>query len=482
MPVNFVSFLDGCRFVNWLENGRLSGAQDATTTENGTYDMSLPPDQIVRQPGAHVFLPTEDEWYKAAYYKSGGLDAGYWDYATQSDDLPTGESPPGGPTSVNAYDGGYAVGPPYWFAPVGAYYLACSAYGTFDQAGNAWEFNETPIEVEGQTYRGMRGGAYTPSGGGTSMSSSYRDNVTDHTNSGQSMGFRVASTVWPDCNRNGVPDESDLAVGTSDDVNTNGIPDECDDCNSNGEWDDWDIRLGTSEDCNNNAIPDDCDIANCAGEPWCADCNTDGLPDVCGAPPAGFSWVLVGDAGNEADTQVMDDGTVGYGAVPYEYLISRHEVTNDQYIEFLKAVAAADPNELYHPDMAGQYGGIDRTGSPGDYDYSAKGGDPDWRDRPVSFVNFLDVCRFVNWLANGKPTGAQDASTTEDGTYDLSLPPEQITRKAGAQVFLPTEDEWYKAAYYKAGGTNAGYWDYATQSDDLPTGEAPPGGPTSVNA
>ena len=24
-----------------------------------------------------------------------------------------------------------------------------------------------------------------------------------------------------------------------------------------------------------------------------------------------------------------------------------------------------------------------------------------------------------------------------------------------------TEDQWYKAAYYKGGSTNAGYWDYA---------------------
>jgi autotransporter-associated beta strand protein len=56
-------------------------------------------------------------------------------------------------------------------------------------------------------------------------------------------------------------------------------------------------------------------------------------------------------------------------------------------------------------------------------------------------------------------------------------------RLAGAVYRLPTEDEWYKAAYYKGGGTNAGYWSYGTQSDTPPTafgattlGDGVPGG------
>ena len=40
-----------------------------------------------------------------------------------------------------------------------------------------------------------------------------------------------------------------------------------------------------------------------------------------------------------------------------------------------------------------------------------------------------------------------------------------ITRNAGATYFIPSENEWYKAAYYKGGGTNAGYWTYPTQSN-----------------
>ena len=50
-----------------------------------------------------------------------------------------------------------------------------------------------------------------------------------------------------------------------------------------------------------------------------------------------------------------------------------------------------------------------------------------------------------------------------------------VVCKPGALFFLPSEDEWYKAAYYKGGGTNAGYWDYPTQSDTAPTAELPVG-------
>ena len=44
-----------------------------------------------------------------------------------------------------------------------------------------------------------------------------------------------------------------------------------------------------------------------------------------------------------------------------------------------------------------------------------------------------------------------------------------ITRNAGATYFIPSENEWYKAAYYKGGSTNAGYWTYPTQSNTAPS-------------
>lgn len=167
----------------------------------------------------------------------------------------------------------------------------------------------------------------------------------------------------------------------------------------------------------------------------------------------------MGDCGNAADD-------TGYGAVAYPYRISKYEVTNAQYAEFLNAVAATDTNGLYNTLMGSGYGGITRSGSPGSYTYSAIAGR---ENMPVNYVSFFDGLRFANWLHNGQPTGVQDDTTTEDGAYDVSLGSD-VVRKAGAQAFLPSEDEWYKAAYYAGSGT---YYDYPADSDTLTTCATP---------
>jgi len=180
-----------------------------------------------------------------------------------------------------------------------------------------------------------------------------------------------------------------------------------------------------------------------------------------------IEWVTVGDAGNLADI-------TGYGAVAAEYRIGKYEITNAQYREFLNAKAAVgDPYALYHTYMAGLYGGIDRSGSGtvGDpYVYSAKWGDANWDSRPVNFVSFWDAARFANWMHNGQGSG-----DTETGAYVNVGNQTTFARQPGALFFIPTEDEWYKAAYYKGGGLNAAYWEYPTQSETAPTSEAPPG-------
>ena len=180
-----------------------------------------------------------------------------------------------------------------------------------------------------------------------------------------------------------------------------------------------------------------------------------------------MEWVRVGDSGNAADTRYE---TPGYGSVDYTYNIGRYEVTNAQYCEFLNAVATVDdPHGLYNPDMSDGWfvmGGITRTGSPGSYQYWVR---PNRGDRPVNYVSWYDALRFANWMDNG-----QGGGDTEDGAYDMSLGA-SVARKPGALVWLPSEDEWYKAAYYKGGEVNAGYWDYPTQSDSAPTAEGPPG-------
>ena len=177
-----------------------------------------------------------------------------------------------------------------------------------------------------------------------------------------------------------------------------------------------------------------------------------------------IDWVTVGDPGNACDTQSQGC----FGAVADTYRIGRYEVTNAQYAEFLNAVAATDTYDLYNTSMANTgfdyRGGITRSGSSGSYTYNAIA---DRGDMPVNYVSFYDSLRFANWLHNGQPTGAQDGATTEDGAYTMIvedyLEDELITRNEDAAIFLASQDEWYKAAYYDAG--SASYFDYPAGSD-----------------
>jgi len=192
-----------------------------------------------------------------------------------------------------------------------------------------------------------------------------------------------------------------------------------------------------------------------------------------------FDFVPIGNPGNAADPPAYCMAG-DCGSVAQSFSISRFEVTNDQWAEFLNAVADLDSNGLYAPGMAADArGGITRSGSSGSYSYAVKAGRG---DNPVVFVTFWDALRFANWLQNGQPTGAQGPGTTEDGAYTLTpagIVGNTVTRNPGAQFFVPTENEWYKAAYYDPGlGT---YFNSPTSSDLAPDSAPPPGSANAAN-
>jgi formylglycine-generating enzyme required for sulfatase activity len=130
--------------------------------------------------------------------------------------------------------------------------------------------------------------------------------------------------------------------------------------------------------------------------------------------------------------------------------------------------------------MAGSsHGGITRSGSWGNFTYSVITG----REQiPVIHVSFWDALRFVNWLHNGQPTGMQDDGTTEDAAYTITpegIADNLIARNGGATIFLPSEDEWYKAAYYNA--VSNSYFQYPTGSETQPTCATPGATPNTAN-
>ncbi len=200
------------------------------------------------------------------------------------------------------------------------------------------------------------------------------------------------------------------------------------------------------------------------------------LAALCASPAwatVTIETVTVGNPGNAADTRYASPG---HGAVAYTYKMGKFEVTAGQYTEFLNAVAATDTHHLYLSEMGSalDYGcGIQRIGSWGSFTYSVAEG---WADRPVDWMSWGDAARFANWLHNGQPTGMQDLTTTEAGSYFLNGAQWNdelmaVVRGPDATWVIPSEDEWYKAAYHKNDGVTGNYFDYPTGSDTLPSND-----------
>jgi len=139
-PVNYVTWESAARYTNWLSNGAGEG-----DTEKGNYTFKWGevkgPDHAALATGKKTqwVIASENEWYKAAYYdpdKSGG--AGYWTYPAKSNSATDANLNSNAPTAVGTYAG------------------AASAYGTFDQGGNVWEYNDNRSGDK----VGLRGGSF----------------------------------------------------------------------------------------------------------------------------------------------------------------------------------------------------------------------------------------------------------------------------------------------------------------------------------
>lgn len=168
---------------------------------------------------------------------------------------------------------------------------------------------------------------------------------------------------------------------------------------------------------------------------------------------------------------------LAYGAVEYAYRIAKYEVTNAEYVDFLNAVDPAGANKLalYSTSMSTDaLGGINfNNGAANGLKYQITA---DRARNPVVFVSFYDALRFTNWLHNGQGNG-----DTESGAYTLlgGTPRpsnfQSITRNSGAKWWLPSYNEFYKAAYHRNDGTTKNYWEYPFSSNTIPTSDQPPG-------
>ena len=210
-PITYVSWWDAARFSNWMANGQPTGAQSSTTTENGAYNVNgattgNAPGRNTINPNTSAaptfYIPTENEWYKAAYYspEKGGVGVpGYYAYATQSDSDP-GNIIGSGANQANYFTGaGFSVtqsggydGNQNYLTDVGAFTNSESFYGTFDQSGNVYQWNDLDGLAASGSSRGLRGGGWNGSAFGLSSSIGGTSDPSDELDD---IGFRLASPV-----------------------------------------------------------------------------------------------------------------------------------------------------------------------------------------------------------------------------------------------------------------------------------------------
>lgn len=203
-------------------------------------------------------------------------------------------------------------------------------------------------------------------------------------------------------------------------------------------------------------------------------------------PDYGFQWCAVGDLGNRP-VSTQENLNVPtprpLGSVNYQYRMARTEVTNADWLVFVKAYI---PH--YYTDHP--YGTLDHGLLGYDIDFGFGDltnpniyhltGNP---NAPAS-MNWVYAARYVNWLCNGKRS---DRAAFENGAYDTSTftyNPDgtgnfQLAHNPGAQFWIPTIDEWVKAVYWDPNKSNpdgslGGYWRYPNRTNQ-PVPAGPPG-------
>ena len=192
-----VSWNEAAKFVNFLNSSQ--GKQVAYNFDaNGDFQiwgtgLYLGNNQF-RHKDAYYFLPSLDEWYKAAYGSSSG---NWYNYATGSDIAPaavTSGTDPG--TAV--WKQTEAQGPADIKSAGGL-----SAFGTMAQGGNVWEWLEDAndrINDSSAENREVIGGSYFVGDGSDDLQSQYRvlrDYDINPDGQNFDIGFRVASVPEP---------------------------------------------------------------------------------------------------------------------------------------------------------------------------------------------------------------------------------------------------------------------------------------------
>jgi len=177
-----------------------------------------------------------------------------------------------------------------------------------------------------------------------------------------------------------------------------------------------------------------------------------------GANQFSMEFVPIGNPNNPPDAMGNPIPPHPTGSVAYVYSMGKFEVSRDMVA---KATIA---------------GGLGITLA----DMTEFGADANGVNRPATGVTWYEAARFVNWLNTsqgfmpaykfGRQPGQDGYSTNEDSTAwtagDIGFNATNPVRNRLARYFLPSVDEWYKAAYYNP--ASSVYFTFPTGSDTAP--------------
>lgn len=201
-------------------------------------------------------------------------------------------------------------------------------------------------------------------------------------------------------------------------------------------------------------------------------------PVLAGPDPDGYTWATITHAGNRPtnDSEVPWAGT-RIGAVDYQYRIATTETSVGQWLEFVRAY-----EPFYEYPSSGNIAPSAFTSTSIIVIGGQIGLIPGRTTGRAADMGWEFAARYCNWLHNGK---VNEAWAFESGAYDtttFTINPDgsanhQRTRSDGARYWIPSFDEWVKAAYYdpnRYGEGQEGYWHYANGSDTRPIGGLAP--------
>jgi len=171
--------------------------------------------------------------------------------------------------------------------------------------------------------------------------------------------------------------------------------------------------------------------------------------DIFGSGGNAFTidFVTIGNPGNPVDTGTTGNYFSSYGGVGTTFQMGKYEISEDMI------------------NKANTLGGLLITRDTRGVNKAATG------------VSWNEAARFVNWLnvssgssaaykfavqpGGGGYTGNENLVlwTVSDAGYDAG----NLYRNKKARYFLPSENEWYKAAFYSGSGTT--YFDCGGERD-----------------